>query len=122
MQLYHLDWELMKAQAPDTLVRVTIPIGGSPDVQDHIKTAIELNAYKHVAEIGGRELNDVFNLTQNIDDSWAGNPSPGVRPTLNVPQRSTSVGDLIQDEHGQLHVISVVGLMALDPEIRILGA
>lgn len=122
MQLYHLDWELMKAHAPDTLVRITIPFGEGPDVQAHIRTALELNAYKRVAEIGGHEPDEVFNLTQNIDDHWAGNPAPGVRPTLNAPQRSTSVGDLIEDDNGQLHVISVIGLVALVPEMRIAGA
>jgi hypothetical protein len=66
-----------------------------------------------VAKIEITDLNKAFELTNHIDGNWQDNP--GVITNLEKC-RSTSVGDLIEDEDGHYHVIESLGFRYLTPE------
>jgi len=54
-----------------------------------------------------RSLDDVYELTNHINHSWTENVGVKAEPG---PQRSTSVGDVIQDEAtGHVYLVSMFG-------------
>jgi hypothetical protein len=62
--------------------------------------------YKLVAEVETDSLGNVFGLTNHIDKSWQENE--GVNAFVNKA-RSTSVGDLVEDENGKLWMVASIG-------------
>jgi hypothetical protein len=53
--------------------------------------------FVEVATVEADTVEDVYRLSQNIEDSWLTNP--GVTPAKGVTRaRSTSVGDVIEDD------------------------
>lgn len=64
---------------------------------------IEKQPRKYAGFINGRSLEEAYSLSQNTD---AGNWNPG------SPQRSTSVGDIIQDDMG-FHMVMGMGFLYL---------
>ena len=62
--------------------------------------------YRMVAEVKCDSLGMVFQLTNHIDSAWQENE--GVK-SFAKKARSTSVGDLIEDENGKLHMVAGIG-------------
>lgn len=58
-----------------------------------------------VVEVG--DMEDAFRATNHIESDWTKNPEV---IQMNVPQaRSTSVGDVLEDEDGTFHYCAGVG-------------
>jgi hypothetical protein len=68
--------------------------------------------FTHVADVVA-PLERVFALTNHIDHPWTGNPEV-VWHTIEIPLRSTSVGDVIVSyESGQAWLVMPIGLQKL---------
>lgn len=79
-----------------------------PDFQPTVPTNFP-DGFDMVAEVVTEEgLEDVFRVTNHIDDSWWKNPEVKVHKKV----RSTSVGDVVVDETGTKHLCSLAGWMA----------
>jgi hypothetical protein len=83
-------------------------------------------AYHKVAEVSASCLDEVFQLTNNIDSSWVENEGVtpfgltplGVAGSLARGHRSTSVGDIIETQDGRLFVVESLGFRELpDPAV-----
>jgi hypothetical protein len=61
--------------------------------------------YKEVAQVLSESLGDVFRITNHINVAWWENPEV----LWHEESRSTSVGDLVEDEDGQLWLCCGVG-------------
>ena len=53
-----------------------------------------------VAEVEAEDIEDVFRITNHIESDWTKNPE--VIKRVKAPCRSTSVGDIVEDEDGNL--------------------
>ena len=65
------------------------------------------NDYKLIAEIRSENLADTFRITNHIDHNWKNNEE--VIKTYVANPRSTSVGDIIEDENGTFYYCATVG-------------
>ena len=63
--------------------------------------------YKLVAIVDCEEFGDTFRLTNHIDTEWWNNKE--VECIGEETHRSTSVGDLVEDEDGNLHLCASIG-------------
>ena len=63
--------------------------------------------YEKVAVVESGGLEDVFRITNHIDYDWTKNPE--VIEVLKHPCRSTSVGDIVEDENGKFFYCDNVG-------------
>ena len=70
--------------------------GASPSFED----------YKLVATVNAESIEDVFRLTNHIDNDWRENAY--VTPTKEA-QRSTSVGDIVEDEKRKRWICQSMG-------------
>ena len=79
-----------------------------------------LYAYKQVATVTlrladenvQRSLDDAYELTNHINHSWSENVGVKAEPG---PQRSTSVGDVIQDDAtGHVYLVSMFGFTEIN--------
>lgn len=68
--------------------------------------------YKKIAIVETNDLEDVFRITNHIDEDWRKNPE--VLETIGDKFRSTSVGDVVVDEKGEAHYCDVIGWNKLD--------
>lgn len=71
-------------------------------------TGTEFNwpeGFTQVAVVTCETMGQVFELTNHIDRSWFDNPGVEVL----VQSRSTSVGDAIMDEAGDVYIVAGVG-------------
>jgi len=66
--------------------------------------------YKHVATVECEEFGETFSLTNHIEWAWWKNE--GVE--LVEESRSTSVGDLVEDEAGKLWLVAGVGFEVVE--------
>jgi hypothetical protein len=64
------------------------------------------NEYQLVAEVDCDTLGEAFELTNAIDAPWEENEE--VTSIVN-PCRSTSVGDIVVDNEGKVHLCETVG-------------
>ena len=67
-------------------------------------------SYIKVAEVQASSLDDVWGITQNVNDSWT--KSPGVVWSKSQEVRSTSVGDVIV-QNGKAYLVAWVGFIAI---------
>jgi hypothetical protein len=63
--------------------------------------------YSLVAEIRSESLGDTFRITNHIDHDWTTNPEVNKMHTTHA--RSTSVGDIVEDENGDFHYCASFG-------------
>jgi len=115
MELYHLDWEAERAESPDRLLGIIVPPTSTVSFEANVLDALKRGTYRKVATITGYRLDEVFRLTQNLDESWTEANVPGVEPHGETPARSTSVGDLIRDDDGKYHAVATFGLVRVEP-------
>jgi hypothetical protein len=87
------------------------PLEGVYTKEDAAK-AFMLGQYELVAMTRSNDLDDAFELTQHIHESWTENE--GVTPLKHRP-RSTSVGDIIVNSEGA-HIVAPVGFHPLSDE------
>lgn len=113
MKLYHLDWE--RSHKTDFHTNLTFPVGSVAEVLvegdkvfDSAKDAFNNGLYTEVAEIDGDDLEFVFRYTQNIDAAWSEPPMDGVKPIGEGPFRSTSVGDIVEQD-GVFKLVCLMG-------------
>jgi hypothetical protein len=62
-------------------------------------------SYKEVAHVEAKSLEEVYFKTQHLDTVWWHNPCV---KAIDM-SRSTSVGDIIQDEKGDLWAVAMAG-------------
>lgn len=117
MKLYHLDWE--RGHKHEFHSKLTFPGRGGgtvlsegDEVFDSAKTAFEGGFYVEVAEVEGDSPEYAFRWTQNIDDAWSDTPAEGVMPIGKGPFRSTSVGDIVEQD-GVFKLVSALGFKEL---------
>jgi hypothetical protein len=67
------------------------------------------DCYQEVALVDVDDLEEVYLKTQHLEKPWWLSPSVSV---VNL-SRSTSVGDVIQDENGTLWVVAAIGFVKL---------
>lgn len=72
--------------------------------------------FEHVATLNCRDMETVFSLTNSRDAAWFEDPDAGA---LYRDLRSTSIGDLIQDEDGVFHLCATFGWSPLAAETQI---
>lgn len=65
------------------------------------------SGYKKVAIVQADGIEDVFRITNHIDEDWTTNPE--VQETFGERFRSTSVGDIVVDESGVRHYCDMIG-------------
>ena len=63
--------------------------------------------YDRVAIVEAQNRDDVFRIGNHIDSDWTKNPE--VIQCFKRPVRSTSVGDVVEDENGNKHYVAPVG-------------
>jgi hypothetical protein len=63
--------------------------------------------YDFVAIVEAGNVADTFRITNHIDTDWQRNPE--VVEIVKLGNRSTSVGDVVQDENGVNHYCASVG-------------
>ena len=90
-----------------------IKILHNPDFLKYDGDHYSIDDLNYVADIFVDNLNDAFSYSQNVDDSWVDNEI--VIPLVKGNLRSTSVGDVLEDETGQLWVVERNGFEKLDP-------
>ena len=73
-----------------------------------------VNNYRLVAKVDAPTKEFVFNLAQNVNDSWTTNVR--VRCMVNEPVRSFSVGDVIKEPSGKLWRCMIVGWEAISED------
>jgi len=71
-----------------------------------------------VAEVEVKAFEEVFRVTNHIEDSWTKNPE--VTVLMGVDHRSTSVGDVVVDEDGKHYRCEFVGWNEFDPNNQVL--
>ena len=69
-------------------------------------------SYDLVAVVEADNLDDTFRITNHIHSDWTKNDE--VIKLLRSPCRSTSVGDIVEDEDGVLHYCDMVGWKVLE--------
>jgi len=69
--------------------------------------------FKKVAILGGNGmgLEDVFRLTNHIEDNWENNPE--ILEVIGNGHRSTSVGDIVVNEHNEAYRCEMIGWVKL---------
>jgi hypothetical protein len=87
-------------------VHATITAGGEK-APDLAAVAFSEGAYKHVADVDLDDLEDAFRLTNHIHSVWNENTDAHVEPQPG-PQRSTSVGDIIERD-GEFFLVAPFG-------------
>jgi hypothetical protein len=68
--------------------------------------------YTYVAWVETKDLNEAYQLTQNLDSYWTQNQ--GVI-THRKGLRSTSIGDVIEDDKGKMHLVACIGFKKIKP-------
>jgi len=68
--------------------------------------------YTAVAWIESETLADTFRITNHISESWEENPE--VVKVLSPNNRSTSVGDIMEDADGKVFICEMVGWKELE--------
>jgi len=63
--------------------------------------------YEKVAVVDADSLEDTFRITNHIDKSWTTNSE--VVELIKLHNRSTSVGDIVEDETGVRHLCKPCG-------------
>ncbi len=75
--------------------------------------AVGAGLYSEVAHVEADRLDDVFRLTNHIDKDW----TKGTEICRSKPRcRSTSVGDIVMDQHDNLYSCDTIGWRLLDDE------
>ena len=77
--------------------------------RDFDETEVNLINYRAVASLFADDLEDVFRLTNNRERSWRDNKAIRLMDFQPESQRSTSVGDVVQD--GLLNKFYIVAPM-----------
>ncbi|MBL7163237.1 MAG: hypothetical protein ISS57_11570 [Anaerolineales bacterium] len=72
--------------------------------------------YHLVARIKAKNIEEAYAKTQHIDNAWHDNPDV---ETIRF-SRSTSIGDVIQDESGRFWVVASFGFTELDGHLEAL--
>jgi hypothetical protein len=68
--------------------------------------------YQLVAVVEAETLEEVYRLTNHIDNDWRENAL--VRTIATTPPRSTSVGDVLVNGNGQAWLVACVGFIPLE--------
>ena len=110
--VYHLDNDkfLNKNRTgfiSDALQKIYLDVtvlGNAEAIRNAI--AIVPDAYRKVARVQTTDLDEAFMLTNHIEHSWTENEKVGVYADR---VRSTSVGDLIEDENNQWWIVASCG-------------
>ncbi len=68
--------------------------------------------YTYVAHVDTFDLEDAWTKTQHLAAAWDQNDDV---TAMRVGNRSTSVGDIIEDDDGHLHLVANVGFRDIDP-------
>lgn len=71
-----------------------------------------MGQYRVACDINSDQLRDAWQLTQNIEDSWAISSNPMVISTGNMDRRSSMVGDIFEI-NGKKYVVAMVGYTEL---------
>lgn len=71
--------------------------------------------FKLVATVHTDKMDDAFRLTNSIDDNWyeVDNDLIDIEPSAAIGCRSTSVGDIVQNENGEVWVVANFGFTQL---------
>jgi hypothetical protein len=77
---------------------------------------IPFSDYELIAEVEANSLDNVFGETNHIDSDWAENKS--IVKIHKDKRRSTSVGDIIQDETGTFYRCEPIGWSTLDENLK----
>ena len=64
-------------------------------------------AYTKIAHVEADSVADTFRITNHIDSDWLENPE--VQWNISGGMRSTSVGDVVEDENGDFYRCENVG-------------
>ena len=64
------------------------------------------DGFKKVAVVDADNIDEVFRITNHIDEAWYGNPEV---KELFDKGRSTSVGDVVVEENGTAHYCAAFG-------------
>lgn len=78
-----------------------------------VRKGWELGEYEKVAKVRSEDLDEVYFLTNSITDYWGKNDEVTVR-FGSTGERSTSVGDLIQKDTGEMFLVRGCGFKQLD--------
>lgn len=70
------------------------------------RTAVFPESFQKVAEVKTNSIEEAFALTNHIHDDWTKNPE--VVP-IGKQHRSTSPGDIVVDENGDVHLCKMMG-------------
>lgn len=81
---------------------------------DQTNSTLKTGVFELVATVDTESLDEAYQLTNNIDNSWITNP--GVDPLYAQDKRSTSVGDLLRDGQGDYYVVESAGFRKLNFE------
>ncbi len=113
MELYHLDWKKVEREGADTLLAIISPAPDGTKQAEQAALAYARGNYSKVATLKGYGLNDVYPMTQNLDESWTDNLPDGVELASAGPHRSTSCGDILVSDEGTAYVLGPPGFIEL---------
>lgn len=85
----------------------------------YCSAAVEHGMYREVALIEAPDIHQVFRLSNHIDSDWTRGPAVHA---VSRPARSTSIGDIVQDQCGHLQCCAQMGWAPLsDADARRFG-
>jgi hypothetical protein len=113
MELFHLDWRRAERQGADVLLALISPAADGLEQAKQAALAYSRGDYFKVATLNGHSMNEVFPMTQNLDDEWTDNLPDGVELACAGPQRSTSCGDILVSDEGTVYVLGLPGFVRL---------
>ena len=82
MELYHLDWKKVERQGADTLLAIISPALDPTAQAEQAALAYARGDYVKVATLKGYGMNDVYPMTQNLDEGWTDNRGPRAQHEL----------------------------------------
>jgi hypothetical protein len=112
IKVYHLDWDKARVEPKDVALDLPpfeeVIFGFKNDGRQEIAAVnyFKKECYEHVANVETNDLDTAWEMTNHIFASWTQNDGVEV---LTTRARSSSVGDLFEDENGAFHVCSSIG-------------
>lgn len=109
--VYHFNWDRTREESEVGNMLFELSFGHNDDDQAREYAKQLLNdsaAYTPVAEVEVEHIDEVFYLTNSVNDGWWKNERVNAFVTHT---RSTSVGDLYLLEDGSVYIVRPIGLL-----------
>jgi len=90
MELHHLDWKKAETAGDRALLSIIAPTKDAATLSEQASLAFRRGDYVKVATITGFRMEDIYPMTQNLDEAWIDNLPEGVELSRPGPHRSTS--------------------------------